>query len=192
MMQEYFENGLLTELQWAENLAMSLRERAAHQIRLQNLSRDALPSHLKVSVEYTEEGWLLVKLPVMLPRRKDGDSARLLMGPMHDAFRAFQKEEERKVGYPVCVIVYEHIYDRKTRRRFIDHDNLELKHCQDVIEAYFLVNDSSSMCSAFQCSHRGEEEGTNIWILEPAQFPVWLDKHRECWDHTGDLTESCR
>ena len=66
-------------------------------------------------------------------------------------------------------------------RRFIDHDNLELKHCQDVLEASFLSNDTAALCSAFQCSHRGEQDGTRIWILPPEQFPEWLKNHPECW-----------
>jgi hypothetical protein len=79
------------------------------------------------------------------------------------------------------VLVYEHIYDISHRHRFIDHDNLELKHCQDVLEAAFLVNDTSSLCSAFQCSHYGENDSTRIWILTPEQFPGWLKHDPECW-----------
>ena len=79
------------------------------------------------------------------------------------------------------MLVYEHIYDINRNRRFIDHDNLELKHCQDVLEAAFLANDTAALCSAFQCSHRGEQDGTRIWILLPEQFPEWLKSHPECW-----------
>ncbi len=79
------------------------------------------------------------------------------------------------------MLVYEHIYDINRNRRFIDHDNLELKHCQDVLEAAFLTNDTAALCSAFQCSHRREQDGTRIWILPPEQFPEWLKSHPECW-----------
>ena len=77
---------------------------------------------------------------------------------------------------------YEHIYDLSQSRRFIDHDNLGLKHCQDVLEAAFLANDTSALCSAFQCSHRGAQDSTRIWILTPEQFPEWLKRRLECWN----------
>lgn len=75
-----------------------------------------------------------------------------------------------------------HIYDLSQSRRFIDHDNLELKHCQDVLEAAFLTNATSALCSAFQCSHRDPQDSARIWILTPEQFLEWLKKHRECWN----------
>ena len=85
------------------------------------------------------------------------------------------------------MLVYEHIYDISHRHRFIDHDNLELKHCQDVLEAAFLVNDTSSLCSAFQCSHRGENDSTRIWILTPEQFPEWLKCYPGCWKNGTEI-----
>ena len=86
-------------------------------------------------------------------------------------------------------MVYEHIYDISRSRRFIDHDNLELKHCQDVLEAAFLTNDTAALCSAFQCSHHGEQDGTRIWILPPEQFPEWLKNHSECWNSTTETMQ---
>lgn len=86
-------------------------------------------------------------------------------------------------------MVYEHIYDISRSRRFIDHDNLELKHCQDVLEAAFLTNDTAALCSAFQCSHHGEQDGTRIWILLPEQFPEWLNSHPECWNSTTETMQ---
>ena len=55
-------------------------------------------------------------------------------------------------------------------------------HRQDVLEAAFLTNDTSALCSAFQCSHRGAQDSTRIWILTPEQFPEWLKMRRECWN----------
>mgnify|MGYP007085199614 FL=1 len=81
--------------------------------------------------------------------------------------------------FHICVLAYEHIYG--PGRRFLDHDNLELKHCQDVLEAAFLTNDTSALCSAFQCSHRGERNATRIWVLPAEAFPKWLESHRESW-----------
>lgn len=116
-----------------------------------------------------------------MPRREDNDRSRLLAGLLRNAIhRAFPKRDQSR--FYTCVLVYEHIYDLSQSRRFIDHDNLELKHCQDVLEAAFLTNDTSALCSAFQCSHRGPQDSTRIWILTPEQFLEWLKKHRECWN----------
>ena len=62
----------------------------------------------------------------------------------------------------------------------MDHDNLELKHCQDVLEAAFLTNDTSALCSAFQCSRRGDRNATRIWVLPAEAFPKWLANHPAC------------
>ena len=109
------------------------------------------------------------------------DRSRFLAGLLRNAIhRAFPKHDQPR--FRTCVLVYEHIYDLSQSRRFIDHDNLELKHCQDVLEAAFLTNDTSALCSAFQCSHRGAQDSTRIWILTPEQFPEWLKRRRECWN----------
>ena len=129
-------------------------------------------------VELLEDGWLAVTLEAVLPRRGDGDRSRFLAHSLRAAIRrAFPDRLPPK--FHICVLAYEHIYG--PGRRFLDHDNLELKHCQDVLEAAFLTNDTAALCSAFQCSHRREQDGTRIWILPPEQFPEWLKSHPECW-----------
>ena len=138
------------------------------------------------SVENTEEGWLLISLPAMLPRRGEKDRARFLDEPLRAAIRRYCQDRPLP-KFQTCVLVYEHIYDAAyPRRRVTDHDNLELKHCQDVLEAAFLTNDTASLCSVFQCSHPGEEVGTRIWILTPEQFEIWLGKHKTSWQKSQE------
>ena len=111
----------------------------------------------------------------------DNDWSRYLAATLRHAIRrAFPDRLPPK--FHACILVYEHIYDRNRSRRFLDHDNLELKHCQDVLEAAFLTNDTSALCSAFQCSHRGERDATRIWVLPPKGFLKWLESHRDCWE----------
>ena len=157
---------LLDAVRSAENAAIQLRQYAAAVLEpVQTVPGDAFSDSSQAAVvEITPEGWLAVSLPGMMPRRDDADRSRFLAGLLR-----------------ACVLVYEHIYDISRSRRFIDHDNLELKHCQDVLEASFLSNDTAALCSAFQCSHRREQDGTRIWILPPEQFPEWLKSHPECW-----------
>ena len=135
-------------------------------------------------VELLEDGWLAVTLEAVLPRRGDSDRSRFLAHSLRAAIRrAFPDRLPPK--FHICVLAYEHIYG--PGRRFLDHDNLELKHCQDVLEAAFLTNDTSALCSAFQCSHRGERNATRIWVLPAEAFPKWLESHRESWAEPPEI-----
>ena len=173
---------LLEAVHSAEDAAIQLRQYAAATLppvwELSEISGDAV---LSASIEVTAEGWLMIELPCVMPRREDNDRSRFLAGLLRNTiYRAFPKHDQPR--FHTCVLVYEHIYDLSRSMRFIDHDNLELKHCQDALEAAFLTNDTSALCSAFQCSHRGAQDSTRIWILTPERFPEWLKRHRECWD----------
>ena len=163
----------------AEAAVTQLRHFAASFLLMQNRrSTPGTNTTTIPSVENTEEGWLQISLPAMLPRRGEKDRSRFLDEPLRAAIRCYCPDKPLP-KFQACVLVYEHIYDAAyPRRRVTDHDNLELKHCQDVLEAAFLANDTASLCSVFQCSHPGEEPGTRIWILTPEQFEIWLSKHK--------------
>ena len=183
----YREQLLLDAVQSAENAAIQLRQYAAAVLEPEQTVPGVSVSgnNHAALVKIAPEGWLLASLPGMMPRRDDADRSRFLAGLLRDAIRrAFPEHDHPK--FRACVLVYEHIYDIGRSRRFTDHDNLELKHCQDVLEAAFLTNDTAALCSAFQCSHRGEQDGTRIWILPPEQFPEWLKNHPECWHSTTE------
>ena len=176
------EQDLLQAVQDAEAAVTQLRHFAASFLLMQNRrSTPGTNTTTIASVKSTEEGWLLISLPVMLPRRGGKDRARFLDEPLRAAVRRYCQDRALP-KFQTCVLVYEHIYDAAyPRRRVTDHDNLELKHCQDVLEAAFLTNDTASLCSVFQCSHPGEEPGTRIWILTPEQFETWLSKRKSTW-----------
>ena len=173
------EQDLLQAVQDAEAAVTQLRHFAASFLLMQNRrSTPGTNTTTIASVKSTEEGWLLISLPVILPRRGEKDRARFLDEPLRAAIRRYCQDRALP-KFQTCVLVYEQIYDAAyPRRRVTDHDNLELKHCQDVLEAAFLANDTASLCSVFQCSHPGEEVGTRIWILTPEQFEIWLGKHK--------------
>ena len=148
-------------------------------LRKNQLLMEAVSASEKASIQLREFAAATL-LPVVLPKRSDEDRSRYLAGLLRDAIR-HKYSNQLPPKFKVCVLVYEHIYDQSRVRRFIDHDNMELKHCQDVLEAAFLVNDTSSLCCAFQCGHRGAHDSTRIWILTPDQFTEWLKNHPECW-----------
>ena len=164
----YREQFLLDAVRSAEDAAIQFRQYAAAVLEpVQAGLGDMFSDNSQVTViEITSEGWLAASLPGMMPRRDDADRSRFLAGLLRDAIRrTFPEHDQPK--FRACVLVYEHIYDISHSRCFIDHDDLELKHCQDVLGAAFLTNDTAALCSAFQCSHRGEQDGTRIWILPP-------------------------
>ena len=181
------EQDLLQAVQDAEAAVTQLRRFAASFLLMQGgQSTPGTNTTTIASVKSTEEGWLLISLPVMLPRRGEKDRARFLDEPLRAAIRCYCQDRALP-KFQTCVLVYEHIYDAAyPRRRVTDHDNLELKHCQDVLEAAFLANDTASLCSVFQCSHPGEEVGTRIWILTPEQFEIWLGKHKTSWQKSQE------
>ena len=181
------EQDLLHAVQDAEAAVTQLRHFAASFLLMQNRrSTPGTNTTTIASVKSTEEGWLLISLPVILPRRGEKDRARFLDEPLRAAIRCYCQDRALP-KFQTCVLVYEHIYDAAyPRRRVTDHDNLELKHCQDVLEAAFLANDTASLCSVFQCSHPGEEVGTRIWILTPEQFEIWLGKHKTSWQKSQE------
>ena len=186
----YREKLLLDAVRLAENAAIQLRQYAAAVLEpVQTVPRVSFSGNSQAAVvEITPEGWPVASLPGVMPRRDDADCSRFLAGLLRDAIRrTFPEHDQPK--FRACVLVYEHIYDISRCHRFIDHDNLELKHCQDVLEAAFLTNDTAALCSAFQCSHRGEQDGTRIWILPPEQFPEWLKNHSECWNSTTETMQ---
>ena len=178
---------LMEAISASEKASIRLREYAAATLPPEQASPNIIVSDpsITISVDVSHEGYLSLHLPVMLPKRNDEDRSRYLAGLLRVAIREkFRDQLPPKFG--ACVLIYEHIYDLSRCRRFIDHDNMELKHCQDVLEASFLINDTSALCSAFQCSHRGERDSTRIWILTPEQFPEWLEHYPECWKGTTE------
>lgn len=186
----YRDSLLLDAVRLEENTAIQLRQYAAAvlmpaQAALENM----LPDNSRfAAIETTPENWLAVSLPGVMPRRDDADQSRFLAGLLRDVIRrTFPEHDQPK--FRACVLVYEHIYGISCSCRFIDHDNLELKPCQDVLEAAFLIDDTSGLCSAFQCSHRGDRDSTRIWILPPEQFPKWLKSYPECWNSTTETMQ---
>lgn len=176
-----WDNMLLSAVQEAESAAILLRRYAAVVLPPESKDRGFGPApDVPIDIQLTPEGWLTVTLPEVLPKRDKGDRAAFLRFHLQRALVPF-REANPALRFHCCVLVYEFIYDQARNRRFIDHDNLELKHCQDVLETAFLINDTSSLCCAFQCSHRGEKDATRIWILDPEQFLDWLETHGECW-----------
>ena len=187
----HYESSLLDALHDAEVAAMSIRKVAV--LALLNRPRSSLPltdgggDKFTAHFEESPEGRLCLTLPAMLPHRKKVDKACFLLDPIRDAVNAFYGDRPHP-HFDRCVLAYEHIYAAGTQRRHVtDHDNLELKHCQDLLESLFLTNDSAHYCATFQCSHTGSSNATRIWIMTPEQFPEWFKTHEIYWKSTPKI-----
>ena len=137
------ERRLLEALRAAETATLALRDYAATVLPPgpPAAGGPSIGEEAPARVELLEGGWLAVTLEAVLPRRGDSDRSRFLAHSLRAAIRrAFPDRLPPK--FHICVLAYEHIYG--PGRRFLDHDNLELKHCQDVLEAAFLTNDTSA------------------------------------------------
>ena len=131
------ERRLLEALRAAETATLALRDYAATVLPPgpPAAGGPSIGEEAPARVELLEGGWLAVTLEAVLPRRGDSDRSRFLAHSLRAAIRrAFPDRLPPK--FHICVLAYEHIYG--PGRRFLDHDNLELKHCQDVLEAAFL------------------------------------------------------
>lgn len=177
-----YEQDLLQAVHEAEKSVIHLRQYAAIALRPTAWGSPAefIPT-VAANVDISPEGWLVISLPVMLPHRGEKDRARFLEDPLRTAISSYFRDRPAP-RFQACVMVYEHIY-AASRKRVTDHDNLELKHCQDLLEAAFLTNDSAVLCSTFQCSHWGQTDSTRIWILSPEQFSKWLEIHADYWQN---------
>lgn len=182
-----YEQDLLQAVQEAERSAIHLRQYASMALHpfMWGAPAEVIPS-VAAQVELSPEGWLAISLPVMLPRRGEKDRARFLEEPLRVAISSYFRDKPAP-RFQSCVMVYEHIYAADSRKRVTDHDNLELKHCQDLLEAAFLTNDSALLCSTFQCSHHGKNDSTRIWILSAEQFAKWLETHADFWRSTPKI-----
>lgn len=151
------EKCLLEALRAAETAALALRDYAASVLPPgpPAAGGPSIGEAAPAMVELLEGGWLAVILEAVLPHRGDGDRGRFLAHSLRAAIRqAFPDRLPPK--FHICVLAYEHIYG--PGRRFLDHDNMELKHCQDVLEAAFLT--TTPPPSALPFSAAAGENGT--------------------------------
>ena len=129
------KNQLLMEaVSASEKASIRLREYAAATLSPEQTNPSVIFADTKITVfvETTQEGYLFLHLPMVLPKRSDEDRSRYLAGLLREVIRE-KYRDQLPPKFGSCVLVYEHIYDLSRNRRFIDHDNMELKHCQDVL-----------------------------------------------------------
>lgn len=156
--------------------------------RLRNLLFDTAPTprpdyfsraavEQGISVTY-RDGIFRVRLPRLLPKKRQKSSAAFLLLPLQAALDGFCKTHPFPL-YDHCVVCIEHVYDAALpHSQMRDYDNLQLKPVLDMVALYTMQDDSGSLCDLYQTSRLEFEPCTRVTVLPPDAFPHWLESHK--------------
>ena len=125
-----------------------------------------------------ENGVLSIRLPALLPKRKQKKSGEYLLDPMTEALDRYFKGHPA-IRFEHCVVCFTHIYDRELPdRRVRDYDNLELKQFLDVVTAFILTDDGGLLCDAYNTTELGDGDCTMLYVMDSQRFPQWLSERQ--------------
>ena len=119
-------------------------------------------------------GILEIKLPCLLPKRRQRQSTEFLLDPFTSALSDYAAHHTMP-QFQHCVVCFSHIYAQELpERRIRDYDNLELKQFLDVAASFILTDDNGLLCDAYNTTELGEEDCTRLFLMDSTQFPAWL------------------
>ena len=144
--------------------------------------KQAIQENAPVEINFTKEGWLVLSIPALLPRKEKGN-AQYIREIVHDALSEYCKDKNIQ-RFGKCILIYEHIYDHRIpKREWRDHDNIEINTVTDMIALFVLRDDSSYVCSHVYVSKAGEQNRTNIYVIPETDFDSWRKERRIWYDH---------
>ena len=126
-------------------------------------------------IEISEnDGILEIKLPCLLPKRRQRQSTEFLLDPFTSALSDYAAHHTMP-QFQHCVVCFSHIYAQELpERRIRDYDNLELKAVIDVIATFCLADDTGALCDSFQTTRFGYSSSTVITVMPKNCFSAWL------------------
>lgn len=126
-------------------------------------------------IEISENGGILeIKLPCLLPKRRQRQSTEFLLDPFTSALSDYAAHHTMP-QFQHCVVCFSHIYAQELpERRIRDYDNLELKQFLDVAASFILTDDNGLLCDAYNTTELGEEDCTRLFLMDSTRFPAWL------------------
>ena len=159
----------------AEEVALLTRALPAHtgHPRAKELIRNAIAEAIPIEIGFTDQGWLCIRMPILLPRKEKSSRSyiRDFLYPVLERFSA----GKGTIRYRNCVLIFRHVYDRnRPEREYRDHDNIELNTVVDALAMFFLVDDTPLECRHYYCSARGSIERTEVYIVPRNEFETWL------------------
>ena len=134
-----------------------------------------LLDEVPVEMGYTEQGWFLLKMPRILPRKEKG-SIRDLRILLDAAFRRYPLKFPDVPLFSECVIAYRHVYDENIpEQQWRDHDNIELNFVTDIVAQYVMEDDAPQKCHHHYMSSAGSEAHTEVYVVPNFEFKLWFD-----------------
>lgn len=164
----------VTAVKLAEEMTLLARLLPAHtgHPQAKEMVQSAIQETIPVEIGFTEQGWLCLRMPILLPRKEKSSRSyiRDFLYPVLEQFAA-----GRRFRYRNCVLIFRHVYDRnRPEREYRDHDNIELNTVVDAIAMFFLVDDTPLECRHYYCSAAGNTERTEVYIVPRNEFEDWL------------------
>ena len=132
---------------------------------------------MEIRIGYTPEGWFLLEIPALLPKKSKSGNVNYIRAPLLKALSGYFREHPHERFGP-SVIVYRHVYDRSLpERRRRDHDNIEINFVTDAVALFTLPDDSPAWCSHFYCSTAGDINRTQVFVIPQTDFERWLKRY---------------
>lgn len=134
-----------------------------------------------------EEGILEIKLDGLLPKKRQSRSVEFTADPFYFALSEYA-DKHFLPKFRECVVCFAHIYDRRLpERRIRDYDNLQQKQLLDILAAFIMVDDSGLLCDAYNTTELGEQDMTEILVMEKEYFTTWLEKRKKGMKSISDF-----
>ena len=107
-----------------------------------------------------------IVMPGLMPKRSGRNNATFIIEPLCFALEEFSNTNIiERYDHAMIWFIYE--YGEDTPARHIrDYDNLEAKEVLDVINTFFLIDDSGEHCELHYSTRRGLKDCTRIIISE--------------------------
>ena len=141
-------------------------------------------------IEITHENGIVeIKLPCLLPKRKQRQSSEFLIDPLFFTLRRYA-DNHALPKFRHCVVCFSHIYNRELpKRRIRDYDNLELKQILDTVSTFIMVDDGGLLCDAYNTTELGDADCTTISVMDKDSFPGWLEARKTNMESISDFSE---
>lgn len=173
----------------AEKLALQARVLPAYLGNPQAFSilEQRLAPVWDISIGFTKEGWFLLKIPALLPKKSSG-SAEFIRSMLYPGMKRFFHGRQ-PVRYKDSVLVFRHVYNRKRpQRQYRDHDNIELNMVADIIALYLLPDDAPLRCAHYYCSAHGDTDYTEVYVVPKGDFIHWLELYGKAGSISGSVS----
>lgn len=134
-----------------------------------------------------EEGILAIGFDSLLPKKKQSHSSEYILDPLFFVLSRYA-DDNQLPRFRECVVCFSHIYDRKLpERRIRDYDNLQQKQLLDVLAAFIMIDDSGLLCDAYNTTELGEQDRTEILVMEKERFGSWLSERQKGIESISDF-----